>query len=270
MTEVAGRNVLITGAASGIGRLLALKAGALGSRLVLWDIDESGLESVQAELVTAGCEARIYVCDLQDRAAIERTARHVLVDHGGVDILINNAGVVTGKYLLETSDEEIIRTMEINALAPIYLTRAFLPAMMARDSGHIVNISSAAGIVASARLTDYCASKFALFGFDEALRIDLRRLGSSVRSTIVCPFYIDTGMFAGVKTRFPWLLPILDPQRVAEKIIRAILSNRRRLVMPWFVYVSWPIRLLPVALFDALADFFGISRSMDDFTGRQH
>ena len=268
MTELARRNVLITGAASGIGRQMAFEAGARGARIILLDINQMALESACAELDQHGISASGYVCDVTDLQAIEKMTASVESDHGGVDVLINNAGIVTGKPLLEAGDDEIVRTLDVNTLAPMRLVRAFLPRMIDRNSGHIVNISSAGGIVASARLTDYCASKFALFGFDEALRIDLRRLKSDVRTTVVCPFYIDTGMFAGVRTRFPWLLPILDPVKVSRRIIRAVERDRRRLVMPWFVYTGWPIRLLPVPAFDWLADFFGISRSMDDFIGR--
>lgn len=268
MTEIAGKNVLITGAASGIGRLMAFECGARGARVILLDIDRGALGAVTEELESRGITADGLLCDLTDGQAITDTAHTIRERHGAIDVLINNAGIVTGKPLLEAPDEAIVRTMEVNAIAPMRLVRAFLPDMLERDSGHIVNISSAGGIVASAKLTDYCASKFALFGFDEALRIDLRRAGTAVRTTVVCPFYIDTGMFAGVTTRFPLLLPILDPQKVARRIIRAVERNRRRLVMPWFVYTGWPIRLLPVAVFDWLADFFGISRSMDDFVGR--
>ena len=268
MTDLANRRVLITGAASGIGRLLSLRTAERRGQLILWDLDRQGLERLQDEIAEAGGSSSAYTCDLADAAAIDQTAVKVLTDHGGIDILINNAGIVTGKPLLEATDDEISRTMDVNALAPMRLVRAFLPSMIENGSGHVVNISSAGGIVASARLTDYCASKFALFGFDEALRIDLRRMNSSIRTTIVCPFYIDTGMFSGVKTRFSWLLPILDPERVAGRILGAIENDRSRLIMPWFVYTGWLTRLLPVRLFDALADFFGISRSMDDFVGR--
>jgi all-trans-retinol dehydrogenase (NAD+) len=249
---------------------LAIGAGERGGRLVLLDIDQNGLERTQAEITeTTGQPCSVYACDLSDLASINHATEKVIEDHGGIDVLINNAGIVTGKPLLEATDADIVRTMDVNTLAPIRLVRAFLPSMLENDSGHVVNISSAGGIVASAKLTDYCASKFALFGFDEALRIDLRRLGSSVKTTVVCPFYIDTGMFSGVKTRFNWLLPILDPEEVTERILQAVAKDHARLVMPPFVYASWATRLLPVGAFDALGDFFGISRSMDEFTGRK-
>jgi all-trans-retinol dehydrogenase (NAD+) len=268
MTDIKGSRALITGAASGIGRLLATELGQAGASLVLWDVDEQGLDEVQAELRAAGCEADAYVCDLTRREDIAAVAVETLARSGPVDILVNNAGVVSGKSLLDVSPDEIERTFQVNALALFWTARAFLPGMLERDSGHLVTIASAAGLAGTSKLTDYCSSKFAAVGFDESLRVELKRQNSKVMTTVVCPFYTDTGMFAGVRTRFPWLLPILDPDYVVRRTVRAIEKNRRRLIMPRFVYTGWPIRLLPVDWFDALMAFFGISHSMDDFRGR--
>ena len=91
---------------------------------------------------------------------------------------------------------------------------------------------------------------------------------SNVTTTIVCPFYINTGMFDGVSTRFPWLLPILRPEDVVRRIVRAIERGQRRLIMPWFVYTTWAVRMLPVAIGDWLMRFFGVTESMDKFRGR--
>ena len=268
MSEYAGKAVLITGAASGIGRLLAQRIAGEGARLVLWDVDAAALERARTEVAAAGRQVAAYVCDLRDRAAIAAAATATLRDCGPVDILVNNAGVVSGKTLLAASEDDILRTFDVNALALFWTTRAFLPAMMERGSGHIVTIASAAGVVGTSRLVDYCASKHAAVGFDESLRLELRRLGSRIRTTVVCPFYISTGMFEGVKTRFPLLLPILTPEYAVERIVAAIRRDRRRLVMPRIVYTTWLGRVLPVRLFDAIMEFLGVNRSMDDFIGR--
>ncbi len=267
MTTVRNSRALITGAASGIGRLLALRLAESGAGLVLWDIDQAGLEQAQAELAAAGHSADTYICDLTDRQEIAAAATQTLEESGPIDILVNNAGIVSGKALLDLSDEEIERTFQVNTLALFWTVRAFLPSMLEQGRGHVVTIASAAGLAGAPKLTDYCSSKFAAFGFDESLRLELEKLGSNVKTTIVCPFYIDTGMFDGVKTRFSWLLPILKPEAVVGRIIRAIKKDRRRLVMPWFIYSSWLSRLMPVAWYDALMDFFGITRSMDEFHG---
>jgi len=267
MTAINSRRALITGAASGIGRLLATQLANAGAKLVLWDIDPVGLKQVQAELTGAGRKADIYTCDLTSREEIAAVAAKTLSQSGPIDILINNAGIVSGKNLLAISDQEIERTFQVNTMALFWTVRAFLPSMLERDSGHLVTVASAAGLAGTAKFTDYCSSKFAAVGFDESLRLELRRQNSNVITTIVCPFYTDTGMFDGVETRFSWLLPILKPEDVAKRIIKAIQKDRRRLVMPWFIYASWPGRLLPVSWFDALMSFFGISNSMDDFRG---
>ena len=264
MTTFRGAHVLITGGARGIGRLMALAARARGSRLTILDRDQSAGREILAEL---GGDAAFFAVDLNDRVATRAVCAQVLELRGTVDILINNAGIVAGKPFLEGSDEELERTFRVNALALFWVTRAFLPAMIAQGRGHVVTIASAAGLAGTSRLVDYCASKFAAVGFDEALRLELRRLGCSVRTTVVCPFFIDTGMFHGVKTRFPRLLPILRPEYVAGRIVGAVARNRSRLIVPRFVLTVLIVRSLPVWAFDWILGFFGINRSMDEFTG---
>jgi all-trans-retinol dehydrogenase (NAD+) len=268
MSEVAGRNVLITGAASGIGRLMALKAAAKGANLVLWDIDEAGLAKLAAEIRANRCKAFSYRCDVSNHQDVYRVAEQVRTDVGMVDVLINNAGVISGKPFLECSDEQVRKTMDVNIMAHFWTVRAFLPDMISASRGHIVTIASAGGIIGVSRMVDYCASKFAAFGFDEALRMEIRKNRWRVKTTVVCPFYINTGMFAGVRSRFPRLLPILDENLVAERIIHAIQFNKKRLLLPLTVYSVWLLRLLPVVLFDWIATFLGINASMDDFRGR--
>lgn len=268
MSEYVGRKAVITGAASGLGRLLARKIAAEGAHVILWDVNAEGLAGVERELVAQGRAVSTYVCNLADRHAIEAVAARTLAECGPVDILVNNAGIVTGKSLLEASPEAIERTFAVNVLALFWSTRAFLPGMLQRDRGHIVTIASAAGLVGTAKMTDYAASKHAAVGFDESLRLELKRQGSRVVTTVVCPFYINTGMFEGVKTRFPLLLPILDPERVTDRIVRAIRRNQRRVVLPWVIRTIWFGRLFPTFLFDAVTDFLGVNRSMDEFSGR--
>jgi all-trans-retinol dehydrogenase (NAD+) len=268
MTNLNGSNVLVTGAGCGIGRLMALRIAQKGGRLILWDVNAAALEAVAAEIAAAGGTAAAYACNLAERQAIQDVAARVLREHGTVDVLINNAGVVAGKRLLEESDAEIERTFAVNTLAHFWTVRAFLPAMLAKGAGHIVTISSASGIAGVPRLIDYSASKSAAIGFDEALRLELGRESARIATTVVCPFYISTGMFEGARTRFPSLLPILKPERVADRIVAAIEKGKARLILPWFVRMAFPLRLLPVAWFDALMSYFGVSRSMDEFVGR--
>jgi all-trans-retinol dehydrogenase (NAD+) len=158
--------------------------------------------------------------------------------------------------------------MAVNALASFWTVKAFLPAMLERGKGSIVTVSSAAGVVGVTGLADYSASKFAAFGFNEALRMELRKNRSPVKTLVVCPFFVNTGLFAGVRSKAPLLLPILEQEYVARRILGAIAKGKKRLVLPWFVYSVWLLRLFPVGFMDAMAELFGISASMDHFTGR--
>lgn len=257
--------VVITGAASGLGYLLAELFVDARATVIGLDIDESGLREARINLGEGFFDV---VCDLSDATAISTAFEGILTLHSGVDVLINNAGIVAGKHLLDLTTADIERTFGINVISHFHTTRAVLPSMIKRGSGHIVTVASAGGIVASPRLTAYSSSKFAAIGFDDALRTEMKRLGHPIFTTLIAPFFIGTGMFEGVKTRFPLLLPILKPERVARKVFRAIIRKKRRLIMPWFIYSSFPLRLLPVDLFDWVVDFFGITRTMDEFKGR--
>jgi all-trans-retinol dehydrogenase (NAD+) len=269
MKDIANKLILITGGASGIGRLMAFDFARRGGRVAVWDMDAAALENLEAESAAEGLFVTGMVCDVSDRNAVARQAKALVKKLGPVDILINNAGIVSGKKLLEIQEEKIIQTINVNVLSLFWTTRAFLPSMMERNSGHIVTIASAAGLIGVKGLADYCAGKFAAVGFDESLRMELRKAKSKVTTTVVCSYFIDTGMFKGVKTRFPLLLPILPGGEAAKRIVRAVLKNRRRLIIPRFVYATLLVRLLPPVLIDFIADFFGISNAMDDFTGRE-
>jgi all-trans-retinol dehydrogenase (NAD+) len=269
MTEIAGRHVLVTGGASGIGRLLAHRMAALGGRVSVWDIQGEALAAVVSELEKVGPEpVRGFVCDVSRRAEVYRVAEETRAAGGPVDILVNDAGVVSGRPLLELPDEKIEATFATNTLSLFWTTKAFLPGMIERGRGHLVTIASASALIGVAKLSDYAASKWAAMGFDESLRAELRRLAPSLRTTIVCPYYVDTGMFRGVKSRFPWLLPILREDDVAARIVRAVQREQRQLILPPLVRLLPLMRILPVGAFDWIASFLGVNASMDEFEGR--
>jgi len=266
--DLRDRLVLVTGAAHGMGLGLARAFASRGSRLVLWDVDGVALSDVADEFLSRGLQVRWDVVDLRSRAAVAEAARGVLDEDGPVDVLVNNAGVVAGKALLDLTDADIERTIGVNALALFWTTRAFLPAMIEQGRGPIVTLASAAGLVGTARLSAYSASKHAAVGFNEALRTELGLLGHPIGTTVVCPFFVDTGMFRGAKTRVPWLLPVLSPDVVVRRTVRAVEHGRRRIVIPRFAYSVYLLRLVPVAWFDRVMDWMGVTSSMKGFSGR--
>ena len=263
-----GSTVLITGGGSGIGRRMALGAAGRGARVVVWDRSPERGQQVRDEVRAAGGQAEAFTVDVSDAEAVRAAAADTLGAVGGVDVVVNNAGVVSGRRLLDATDAGIERTFGVNVLALFWVTRAFLPGMFERRRGTVVTIASAAGLVGVAKQTDYSASKHAAVGFDESLRAELRAARSPVSTLVVCPYYIDTGMFAGVRTRIPWLLPILKEQAVAEAVLDGIESGRRRLVLPPLVRLVPVLRVLPLRLFDRINDLLGVNRTMEHFTGR--
>jgi all-trans-retinol dehydrogenase (NAD+) len=262
--KVAGDVVLITGGGSGLGRQMALRFAKLGASLVLWDVNKEGLQKVAQEVTALGATVRTNVVDVTNRVLVYDTAKQV----GDVDILVNNAGIVTGKTVLDCPDHMMEKTVQVNTISHFWTIKAFLPAMLAKDKGHIVTIASAAGLNGVAGLLDYCASKFGAVGTAESLMMELRKKKSSVRSTVVCPYYINTGMFDGAKSRFPFLFPILDENEVADRIVLAVRRGEEHINMPWIVNSTPLLRMLPTLWFANTLEFLGISESMDDFKGR--
>jgi len=209
-----------------------------------------------------------YCCDVSDREAVYAMADLVRREVGDVDVLVNNAGVVTGRPFLSLDDDDIERTFAVNALALYWTTKAFLPRMIERGSGHLVTVASAAGLVGVPRQSDYSASKHAAVGFDESLRVELARIAPPIRTTVVCPYFVDTGMFAGVQTRFRRLLPILRAEDVALRIADAIARDRARVLLPPLVHLVPVVQALPPRVGDRILSAFGVNASMDHFVGR--
>lgn len=270
-----GDVALITGGAGGIGRLMALNLAKEGCTVVIWDMDEAGAMRVVKEIEAMGGKAAGYKVNVADRHHVYACAREVLERFGSVDILINNAGIVSGKKLFEADDARAELTIAVNTTALLWTTKAFLPRMMERKKGHCVVIASNAGRVGVNGMTDYSASKYGAVGFTESLRNELRHTCPQIKTTMVCPGYIATGMFKGAQMRstFPPLdpvvnaiMPVLEPEYVADKVVTAIKRNQTILVMPKFAYSIWLFRaFLPTEALDWAMDLLGVSKSMDKF-----
>lgn len=261
-------NVLITGGASGIGKIMgrmALEKGA--ANLIIWDIDESAIERTQQELKEYG-KIKGYRVDVSDNEIVKKIYRQVVKECGHIDILINCAGIVTGNKTFDKMDaDEITRTININTIAPMFVAHAMLPDMISRNRGHICTITSAGGMLSNPRMSVYAASKWGAIGWSDSVRIELQEKKSKVRITTVAPYYINTGMFNGVRSP---IIPILKPEYVARKVIRSIEKDIRFKGIPFgFHFIRFWQALLPTRTFDFLfGEVFGIYHSMDRFTGR--
>ncbi|XP_060899940.1 epidermal retinol dehydrogenase 2-like isoform X1 [Labrus mixtus] len=268
--NVTGEVVLITGSGSGIGRLMAQEFAALGTVLVLWDINQDGMkETARLAKESGASRVHYYVCDCSDKTEVYRVADQVKREVGDVSILVNNAGIVTGKKFMDAPDSLIEKTMEVNTMAHFWMFKAFLPAMIANNHGHLVSIASSAGLIGVNGLADYCASKFAAVGFAESVGLEMLALGKDgVKTTIVCPYFINTGMFDGCQTKWPTLLPILDPKYVAKKIIHAVLTDQVFLLMPRSMYLITALKnILPMKQGILLGQYLGAFSLMDTFKG---
>ncbi len=265
MTMISGSTALITGGASGIGRLMGERLLRRGAEVIFVDRNETGLARVAGEFSSLG---RLHTrhADLGDPESIRALAEDVLSTIGPVDILINNAGIVRGGAVHEVTDEDHELTLRVNALGVILATKRFLPSMLERGRGHIVNIASASSFGGVALMASYAASKWAVLGFSESLIYELQLENHPIQVTSVCPGYIDTGMFSGASP--PMLMPILQPSQVADSVMQAIESNKRMIVMPPLVKTVPIMKLLPNKLTDFLAHALGVNRSMEHWKGR--
>lgn len=263
-------NVLITGGASGIGRIMgrmALEKGA--ASLIIWDINVASIEDAKNELGKLG-KVYGYVVDVANTEIVNKTYERVVNECGNVDVLINCAGIVTSnKTFDKMTTEEITRTMNINTLAPMFVTRAMLPDMIRRNRGHVCTIASAGGMLSNPKMSVYAASKWGAIGWSDSVRIEMQEMKSDVHFTTIAPYYINTGMFDGVKSR---IIPILKPEYAARKIISAIERDKTFKGIPFgFHFIRFWQAILPTRVFDFFfGEVFGIYHTMDEFTGRQN
>ena len=268
MHTLEGKRVLITGAASGIGRQLARRFAASGAQVIAADIDGEGAGRTAAELVAAGAQASACVMDVTNPAQVRAARERINADGGPIDVLVNNAGVVFGGPFLSVPIERHLATYRVNTEGLAIVTHVFLPDLIARPEAHLVTVASASSFVGLPFGASYGASKWAALGFSESLRLELRELGHvHVGLTAVCPSYVGTGMFDGVTT--PRLTRMLTPERVADLTVRAVLAGRAWVLTPWLVKVTPFLRgVLPRQVFDAVARAFGVNTSMTSWHGR--
>lgn len=263
--SLAGRKCLVTGAASGIGRAVAVAAAAEGADLFLTDINPDGLQAVAGQIREAGGRVSLArAIDIADYDSVKALSADILRDHGSLDVVMNIAGISVWGRIEDLAHAHWRKVVEVNLMGPIHVLECFVPPMIrAGRGGHVVNVSSAAGLFGLPWHAPYSASKFGLRGISEVLRHDLRHHGIGV--SLVCPGGVDTGLVntievVGVDMESPGIRQFRDhfrkhavsPEKAAAAILRGIKANRYMVftsadirVGYWFQRkFSWPYELV--------------------------
>ncbi|GFZ42843.1 hypothetical protein JCM24511_00561 [Saitozyma sp. JCM 24511] len=236
--------VLITGGGSGIGALLAETLAMRNVSVVVLTKDPPKYETQNENIYT-------YTCDVSDYAQVQAAASKIREEVGDPTIIVNNAGVVKGKLLLDLTEDDVKDTFGANTLAHFWTLKTFLPAMLARGSGHVVTMSSVLGVVGCAQMTDYCASKAALVNLHQSLRFELdnRYHTPGIRTTLLLPSFTRTSLFslAALPGSRPGLLgaiwsflaPELQPHVVVKAVIDALDAGESRVCrLPWYTHAA--------------------------------
>jgi all-trans-retinol dehydrogenase (NAD+) len=263
MQSLSGKRVLITGGAGGLGQALAHRFARADAHVLVADLDAAAAEKVAADV-----NGSAYRLDVTDEAEIGTVRTRVLAD-GPIDVLINNAGVVFGGAFADVPLDRHQITLTVNLGGVLAVTHAFLADLVARPAAHVVNIVSASAFIPLPFGASYAASKWAVLGFTESLRDELRVLGHGhVGITAVCPTFIETGMFAGAKP--PLLTRWLTPNEVADATVQAVLREQALVILPR--RVRWLLGLgglLPWPIWRRVMALGGVSSSMSGWRGRQ-
>ncbi|XP_070161826.1 short-chain dehydrogenase/reductase family 16C member 6-like [Polyergus mexicanus] len=260
--SVAGEIVLITGAGHGIGKELAVQYAHLGAIIVCIDVNQQSNEKVANKIKEIEkSPVYAYQCDVSDKKQVFEIAKKIKQDIGDVSILINNAGIMPCHKFLNYTSDQIKRLFDINVLAHIWMLEAFLPSMIEKNHGHIVALSSLAGLAGIPYLVPYCATKFAVRGLMETLEQELRISSqgkSLIKFSTIYPYMSDTGLCKKPKINkmLSSFMPLNTSKYVAEQIINAQRRNRCNLTIPsfWLLCILF-IRLLPEKAQNNVRDF---------------
>jgi all-trans-retinol dehydrogenase (NAD+) len=264
-----GEVVFITGGASGIGKHMALMFAQQGASVAIADLNVASAESVANQINENGGRALAVFCDVSSYDSVHEAAQTMRQRLGPPTILVNNAGIVSGLKFLQGDLARMEKTIQVNLTSHLYTLKEFLPDMIRNDHGHVVTVASIAGFIGTSGMVDYSASKFGAVGLNESLRVELKLMNSKVKTTCVCPYYINTGMFAGVSLAHQWLIPMLDEQYVARRTIQAIRQETEVLVMPFTGALSILLKgVVPAWFSDWILNFLGLSKAMETFKGR--
>ncbi|XP_017872068.1 PREDICTED: epidermal retinol dehydrogenase 2 [Drosophila arizonae] len=258
LEHVNGKLVLITGAGHGMGKEMALQYASLGAKVLCWDVNEQTNTQTVKEIKQAGGTAHGYICNVARREEVLELATKIQKEHGFVSIVINNAGIMPCHPLLEHTEQEIRLMYDVNVVAHFWIIQAFLPAMIERNEGNIVALSSCAGLFGLANLVPYCGTKFAVRGYMAALAEELRKQNplSKIKFTTIYPYMIDTGLCKNPHYRFPNLMKLISPKDAAASIIEAQRQGLEEAAIPrHFVGVEKVSRIIPRKAMRLVNDF---------------
>ncbi|VVC40802.1 Short-chain dehydrogenase/reductase SDR,NAD(P)-binding domain [Cinara cedri] len=266
--------VLITGAGHGIGRELAILFAKQNAIIICWDLDEKGNAETEQMLKIKGYK-RIYKykVDVSNRQEVLDAANLVKQQVGNVTVLVNNAGIMPCRPMFLQSHETIEKIFNVNVLAHFWALEAFLPSMIENNHGHVIALSSMCGVIGLPNVVPYCASKFAVRGLMEALYEELRvgdtkNKKSEIKFTTVYPIMVNTGLVKKPRNRFPFLLDMQAPEKVANIIVKSMRRNYKEVSIPWMLMPLDRIsRLLPGKFIQNVKDFIdtGLDPHTDEF-----
>ncbi|XP_019765008.1 short-chain dehydrogenase/reductase family 16C member 6 isoform X1 [Dendroctonus ponderosae] len=259
--SVSGEIILITGAGHGIGRELALVYSAKGATVVGWDINKTACDETIRRIASfrGRPKAFSFQCDITNRVEVLHVAKEVEAKVGQVTILVNNAGIMPCHLLNQHTCKEIESVFAVNLISHFWLLEAFLPGMKQTNRGHIVSLSSMAGLIGCANLVPYCASKFAVRGYMESLSDELRftNTNNKIKLTCVYPYMVDTGLCKKPRIKYEKVMPLLSPMDVAQEIYNAQTNGKREITIPGYLNGLVQLgRLLPYRAAIALKDTF--------------
>lgn len=272
MKSIQGKVVVITDGASPVGTNLAVECARYGARVVLWDRPGSQaarLTTAEIHRNHSAATAHAYEVDLTCRQNILTSIEAVYRDFRRIDILMNNADLLlVGSSFVETRNATTEQTMDVNAFSVIWATQAVLPLMLQAKSGHLVHFGTTADALGAPRLADYCTSKYAVMGFHEALRQELRKSGKTgVKLTLVCPTLIDHQAQCAPSKGWTRSIQWIEPDHAAKLIVRAIRNDTPQLVLPLdFGMMAGFLNVLPTGLATWVRRKLGLSTAMDNVT----
>jgi all-trans-retinol dehydrogenase (NAD+) len=259
--KLSGKRVLITGAGHGLGRAIAAEFARAGAAVIITDREPDRVAAVVNEL---GPPATGHPLDVTVPAQVAAVREQL---GGPIDILVNNAGIVVGGPFADVPLDRHLNTVAVNLNGVLTVTHTFLPDLLARPESRIVNVASASAVVALPLAASYAATKWAVLGFSESLREELRLAGHGhVGVGAVCPSYITTGLFDGVKP--PRLTRMLTPEVVARAVRRAAERGTEFVLLPRSVRLLYAVAgVLPRRVYRRLCRWLGVSASMAGWTG---